>query len=305
MIDPIPLGCVGLDEATMQLAAVICDEQLRNVGRRFSEDYDPAKGNPAEEQWSKRELAIWKLHETLRDGVLDGYVRDPDTGELFRLSGTDWHSLRPWRETIISGFVRAWPGDLLVRHEGRRVLLSAAEFAHWLKVFRTVVPSSVANLPTLAAPAQPLSPAVVTPSAASPPTPGAPDQRLSGEEACAGWLVEPPPLAAPAEPPAAPVVAPKGIELPSQEQEPAAPRSPDQVTQAERRKWQRDRVTEVLKEKLYPPDGRAPTSVSTALVRKQVIKAIEPECRKLGIGDPSWDTVNRALGRAKPRAGTR
>jgi hypothetical protein len=117
MIDPIPVGYVSLDEATMQLAAVICDEQLRNVGRRFSGDYDPAKGTPAELQWSKRELAICKLHEALRDGVLTGFVREPDKGDFFRLSGTDWHSLRRWRETIISGFIRAWPEDLLVRHE--------------------------------------------------------------------------------------------------------------------------------------------------------------------------------------------
>jgi hypothetical protein len=121
------------------------------------------------------------LHETLRDGVLDGYVRDPDTGELFRLSGTDWHSLRLWRETIISGFVRAWPEDLLVRHEGRRVLLSAAEFAEWLKAFKAVVPSSVASLPTPSAPEQ--SPAVAPSSAASPPTPEAPEQPCSPGEA--------------------------------------------------------------------------------------------------------------------------
>jgi hypothetical protein len=132
------------------------------------------------------------------------------------------------------------------------------------------------------------------PTTAARPAPERPAPGAAGRQP----RLEPPPVAAPAEPPAAPVVAPKGIELPSQEQEPAASTPPDPMPPAERRKWQRDRVTEVLKEKLYPPDGRAPASVSTALVRKQVIKAIEPEWRKLGIGDPSWDTVNRALGRA-------
>jgi hypothetical protein len=175
------------------------------------------------------------------------------------------------------------------------VLLAEAAFVDWLKVFRTVVPSSVASLPTPGAPAQLLSPAVVPSSTASPPTPRAPDQRLSGEEACAGWLVEPPPLAAPAEPPAAPVVAPKDIESPSQEQEPAASTPPDPP--AEKRKWQQDRVNAALK-KIYPPDGDVPSSIATSLVLRQVIAEIGPESRRLGIGDPSWDTVNRALGRA-------
>jgi hypothetical protein len=194
------------------------------------------------------------LHEALRDGVLDGYVRDPDTGELFRQSGPDWHSLRLWRETIISGFVRAWPEDLLVRHEGRRVLLSAAEFAEWLKAFKAVVPSSVASLPTPSAPEQ--SPGVAPSSAASPPTPEAPEQPCSPGEAGAqlqaskidgivgpapGLIPEPlPPSQGSAGPddggPEAPkpppdiepisvsraVVAPKGIELPSQEATPAS-----------------------------------------------------------------------------------
>jgi hypothetical protein len=132
MIDPIPLGCVSLDEATMQLAAVICDEQLRNVGRRFSEDYDPAKSDPAKLQWSKRELAIWKLHEALRDGALTGFVREPDTGDFFRLSGTDWHSLGYWRDTILSGVIRASRSEEIARHVGR-VLLAEAAFVDWLK----------------------------------------------------------------------------------------------------------------------------------------------------------------------------
>jgi hypothetical protein len=91
MIDPIPFGCVSLDEATMQLAAVICDEQLRNVGRRFSEDYDTAKSDPAKLQWSKRELAIWKLHEALRDGALTQLrAMSPSTYDIARPAFLCW-----------------------------------------------------------------------------------------------------------------------------------------------------------------------------------------------------------------------
>jgi hypothetical protein len=258
----------------------------------FSEDYDPAKSDLATLQWSKRDLAIGKLHEALRRGVLTGFVRDPDTGEFFRLSGIDWHGLKLWEHTIISGVVRVWPGDRLDRHEGRRVLLSEAEFADWLKAFKTVIPSSVASLQTPSAPEQSLSPAGSGVGGLTTDDGTTPDQSCGSATAP---QAEPPPLAAPAETPPAPMVAPKDIEL--REQEPAASTPPDPMTSAKKRKWQQDRVNAALK-KIYPPDGNVPASISTALVLRQVIAELGPESRKLGIGDPSWDTVNRARGRA-------
>jgi hypothetical protein len=54
------------------------------------------------------------------------------------------------------------------------------------------------------------------------------------------------------------------------------------------------RVLPVLK-KLYPPDGK--TSDPTEFVRGQVNKELGLDTKNKGLGEVSWDTVNRALGR--------
>ena len=56
------------------------------------------------------------------------------------------------------------------------------------------------------------------------------------------------------------------------------------------------RVLPVLK-KLYPPDGKAPDDVPTEDVRALVNKKLADDSKNRGLADPSWDTVNRALGR--------
>jgi len=56
------------------------------------------------------------------------------------------------------------------------------------------------------------------------------------------------------------------------------------------------RVLEALK-KLYPPDGKVPDDVSTEAVRARVDEELAPDSRNRGLAAPSWDTVNRALGR--------
>jgi len=67
-----------------------------------------------------------------------------------------------------------------------------------------------------------------------------------------------------------------------------------------RRQWQADRVRKVLF-RLYPPNAEVPDHVSTTVVQKQVANALAEESRNLGIAAPSWDVVNRVLGRATPR----
>jgi hypothetical protein len=57
------------------------------------------------------------------------------------------------------------------------------------------------------------------------------------------------------------------------------------------------RVLQVLK-KLYPPDGRVPDDVSTEVVRGRVNEELSPDSTNRELAAPSWDTVNRALGRA-------
>lgn len=61
-------------------------------------------------------------------------MRNPVSRELFRLTGTDWHSAAVfWREIIVGGIVRAAAGEEIDRHKGRRVLLEASTLDVWLK----------------------------------------------------------------------------------------------------------------------------------------------------------------------------
>jgi hypothetical protein len=133
MIDPVPVGYVGLDEALAQLAADNSDQEVYEERKRLK----PAAAGElslAELAWAKRELAITRLHIALRDGALIGFVRNPVSRELFRLTGTDWHSAAVfWREIIVGGIVRAAAGEEIERHEGRRVLLEASTLDVWLK----------------------------------------------------------------------------------------------------------------------------------------------------------------------------
>ncbi len=48
---------------------------------------------------------------------------------------------------------------------------------------------------------------------------------------------------------------------------------------------------------VYPPDGKVPDDVPTGVVRKQVNDLLAPDSKNRGLGDVSWDTVKRALGR--------
>ena len=59
---------------------------------------------------------------------------------------------------------------------------------------------------------------------------------------------------------------------------------------------QRRRVLQVLK-KLFPPHGKVPDDVSTEVVRGRVNEELAADSRNRGLAAPSWDTVNRALGR--------
>ena len=57
-----------------------------------------------------------------------------------------------------------------------------------------------------------------------------------------------------------------------------------------------DRVRLALK-KLYPHE--VPAEIPTETIRGQVAAELGPESERLGLGEPSWQTVNRALGRSK------
>lgn len=123
MLDPLPIGYYGLDEAMPLLAADISDQEVSE---------EPVKElGPAVLHWVKRELAIQKLYAALGSNDLIALVRDPQNGELFRLTGADWRGAAFWRDIIIGGIVRASVGEEIARHEGRRVLLQVTTFEVW------------------------------------------------------------------------------------------------------------------------------------------------------------------------------
>ena len=69
-----------------------------------------------------------------------------------------------------------------------------------------------------------------------------------------------------------------------------------------RRRYQQEPVLRHLS-KLYPPEGKVPDNIPTETVRQQVVAELALENKELirrgepAMSAPSWDTVNRALGR--------
>jgi GH24 family phage-related lysozyme (muramidase) len=82
--------------------------------------------------WDKRQLAVWKLYEALQNDALVSFVRDPASGEMFRITANDWHGAAFWRDTIIGGEVRALPGELIERYNNRLVLIETPALEAWL-----------------------------------------------------------------------------------------------------------------------------------------------------------------------------
>ena len=92
-------ACEGAGPEACKKAGIQADAPVRS----------PFAGIPLD----KREMAICELDAALGNSTLPSLVRDPDSGELFRLTDTDWHGLGDWRTTIISGVIRASLGEHL------------------------------------------------------------------------------------------------------------------------------------------------------------------------------------------------
>jgi hypothetical protein len=142
MLDPIPEGHISLDEAVGPLTADISDQELAEEQQHLESNLKVQQDRMKDrrelelpplfvEPLTKRELALIQLHIALRDGELNSSVRDPQTGQFFRLTGLDWFGAKFWRETIVGGVVRASLGEGINRHEGSRILLKAAAFDAW------------------------------------------------------------------------------------------------------------------------------------------------------------------------------
>jgi hypothetical protein len=80
--------------------------------------------------------------------------------------------------------------------------------------------------------------------------------------------------------------------------------SADTATEHPKRRGpQRERMTPILK-RFYPPDGEVPESVGTYIVLKQICDDLIDQCggdAKKAEPLPSWQAVNRLLGRDKSR----
>ena len=83
--------------------------------------------------WPKREFAILDLYVALSDGSLTALVREPTSGEMFKLTTSDWCGAAFRRDIIIGGVVRAAACEEIERHNRRRVLVEEDKFAAWLR----------------------------------------------------------------------------------------------------------------------------------------------------------------------------
>ena len=142
MLDLIPEGYISLDEAVGPLTVDISDQELAEeqqcLESNLKTHQDHVKDRGKLERpplvvtlLTKRELALIQFHIALRDGELISLVRDPQTGQFFRLTSLDWWGAAFWREMIVGGVVRTAPGESIDRHKGSRILLKAAASDAW------------------------------------------------------------------------------------------------------------------------------------------------------------------------------
>jgi hypothetical protein len=134
MDDPIPAGFITLPEALQRIAVHVSEAhleiakaELQEVApsiaavRQSKESADPASSElaeseaaaaatscgPSEEawrEWNKRNFAVTKLLVALQTDAIPAMVRNPDSGDLFRLTASDWR-FEPFWEQIIRGGV--------------------------------------------------------------------------------------------------------------------------------------------------------------------------------------------------------
>jgi hypothetical protein len=63
--------------------------------------------------------------------LLIALVRNPISGALIRLIGSNWRDAAFWRDIILGGNVRAQPGEDMALYEGWSVMLERSEFERW------------------------------------------------------------------------------------------------------------------------------------------------------------------------------
>ena len=156
MEDPVPAEYITLPDALHRLEGHVSEAHLQRAtndfaDRRtaFEERFGAIESNAtapsfivSSSDWplittilrysSGRGFAVDKLSLALQSGGLVARVRNPQTGEWFRLRQADWR-FEPLQDQIIrGGIIPASAARGLEPHRGRTVLLAGDVFEQWL-----------------------------------------------------------------------------------------------------------------------------------------------------------------------------
>jgi len=161
MDDPIPAGFITLPEALQRIAVHVSEthleiakaelqEKVQAIAavRLSKESTDTASSElpeseaagaatcgPSEEawrHWNKQNFAVTKLLLALQTEAISAMVRDPDSGDLFRLTASDWRFEPLWEKIIRGGVIPVHASRGLEPHRQRTVLIETVGFEAWL-----------------------------------------------------------------------------------------------------------------------------------------------------------------------------
>ena len=84
------------------------------------------------DHWSKRELAVIRIHSANVKGEIETYVRDPASGAVIGLEPADWLGAAFAEDIIRGGIVRASACESLEQYRGWVALTKTDPFRRWL-----------------------------------------------------------------------------------------------------------------------------------------------------------------------------
>lgn len=131
---PVPEDCIGLEDAFRSYMD-LAEPGWADLGKK-----------PDREAWCRHDEITARgelsFRSALHNGELTALIRDPDSGERFRLPAEGWRG-----ENFIPGFVKDWVGPLnrgmddeiepgpntVIRGRRQRVFFVAKHFRAWLQ----------------------------------------------------------------------------------------------------------------------------------------------------------------------------
>jgi hypothetical protein len=145
-VDPELVGYTSTYDAVTRLAANISDREIPErvtsilLDPMPSEEWPPDRLEQAKRfnarsraRGYKRETAILELYDAFCRDKLSAIVRDPHSGEKFKVTPLDWRSSGLWRQTIVGGVVVALPREHIDRYSGRVLQIETKALDRWLK----------------------------------------------------------------------------------------------------------------------------------------------------------------------------